>query len=126
LLFVEPRIADSKRIADPTGKLGNCSLPFPPRWRISGKSGNRPLPNVRLLWGSKMTKPDVASAALVRAWSAYRLINQGIAENDERRTSLERFIRQRLAAGVDDVEMLAVAGLKFLKQLDQSGTASEE
>ena len=73
-----------------------------------------------------MAKPDVASAAFVRAWGAYRLINQGIHENDERRASLERFIRQRHQAGVEDVEMLAVAGLKFLKQLDQSGTASDE
>ncbi|SDI51039.1 MULTISPECIES: hypothetical protein [Bradyrhizobium] len=71
-----------------------------------------------------MVDPDVASAALVRAWSAYRLINQGIHENDERRTSLERFIRQRREAGIEDVEMLAVAGLKFLKQLDQSGMSS--
>jgi hypothetical protein len=73
-----------------------------------------------------MAKADVASAAFVRAWGAYRLINQGIHENDERRASLERFIRQRHQAGVEDVEMLAVAGLKFLKQLDQSGTESED
>jgi hypothetical protein len=73
-----------------------------------------------------MVKPDVASAAFVRAWGAYRLINQGIHENDERRSSLERFIRQRNQAGVEDVEMLAVAGLKFLKQLDQSGITSDE
>ncbi len=73
-----------------------------------------------------MAKPDVASAAFVRAWGAYRLINQGTHENDERRASLERFIRQRHQAGLEDVEMLAVAGLKFLKQLDQSGTASDE
>jgi hypothetical protein len=71
-----------------------------------------------------MVDPDVASAALVRAWSAYRLINQGIHENDERRASLERFIRQRREAGIEDVEMLAVAGLKFLRQLDQSGMSS--
>jgi hypothetical protein len=73
-----------------------------------------------------MVDPDVASAALVRAWSAYRLINQGIHENDERRASLERFIRQRREAGIEDVEMLAVAGLKFLKQLDQSGMSSDD
>ncbi len=73
-----------------------------------------------------MAKPDVASAAFVRAWGAYRLINQGIHENDERRASLERFIRQRRQAGIDDVEMLAVAGLKFLKQLDESGMASDD
>ncbi len=70
-----------------------------------------------------MPDPDVASAALVRAWSAYRLINQGVDEHDERRASLERFIRQRREAGLDDPEMLAVAGLKFLKQMDQSGTS---
>jgi hypothetical protein len=73
-----------------------------------------------------MADPDVASAALVRAWSAYRLINQGVHENDARRASLERFIRQRREAGVEDVEMLAVAGLKFLKQLDQPGTSSDD
>ena len=73
-----------------------------------------------------MVKPDVASAALARAWSAYRLINQGVPENDERRASLEAFIRQRLESGVDDVEMLAVAGLKFLKKLDLRGTSREE
>jgi hypothetical protein len=42
-LSVKPGIADPKRIADPTGKIGNCSLPFDLCWRISGKSGNRPV-----------------------------------------------------------------------------------
>ena len=68
-----------------------------------------------------MADPDVASAAFTRAWSAYRLINQDVDENDARRASLERFIRQRRDSGIDDPEMLAVAGLKFLKQLDQPG-----
>jgi hypothetical protein len=76
---------------------------------------------VTRLRGKVMAEPDVASAAFARAWSAYRLINQGVHENDERRASVERFIRQRHEAGIDDVEMLAVAGLKFLKALDQSG-----
>lgn len=73
-----------------------------------------------------MADPDVASAAFVRAWSAYRLINQKVHENDEKRASLERFIRLRHAAGVEDVELLAVAGLKFLKTLDQPGMTSDE
>ena len=73
-----------------------------------------------------MADPDAASAAFVRAWGAYRLINQKVHENDERRASLERFIRQRYQAGVEDVELLAVAGLKFLKQLDQSGMTPDE
>ena len=48
-----------------------------------------------------MAKPDVASAAFVRAWGAYRLINHGIHANDERRAGLERFIRQRHQEGVE-------------------------
>lgn len=76
--------------------------------------------------GVLMADPDVASAALVRAWGAYRLINQSVDENDERRVILERFIRQRREAGIDDPEMLAVAGLKFLKQLDQPGTSRRD
>lgn len=73
-----------------------------------------------------MADPDLTSAAFARAWSAYRLINQGVHENDERRASLERFIRQRREAGIQDAEMLAVAGLKFLRELDQSGTSRTE
>jgi hypothetical protein len=53
------------------------------------------------------------------------LINQDVDENDERRASLERFIRQRSEAGIQDAEMLAVAGLKFLKK-DHSGTSADE
>lgn len=70
-----------------------------------------------------MADPDAASAAFARAWSAYRMINRDIHEHDQRRASLERFIRQRHEAGIDDPETLAVAGLKFLKQLDEPGTS---
>ena len=73
-----------------------------------------------------MADRDVASAAFARAWNVYRLINQGVDENDARRIALDRFIRKRCDAGVTDMELLAVEGLKFLKRLDQSEAGSLE
>ena len=43
---------------------------------------------------------------------------QGVAENDARRASLERFIRSRWEAGDNEAELLVVEGLKHLKKLD--------
>ena len=65
-----------------------------------------------------MNGPDIAEAAFARAWSVYRLIHSGIDENDARRASLQRFIRQRCEAGKTDTELLAVEGLKYLKGLE--------
>lgn len=73
-----------------------------------------------------MADSDVIAAAFARAWSVYLLINKGIPEQDERRALLERFILDRRKSGIDDTEMLAVAGLKYLKGLDQSGSGSYE
>jgi hypothetical protein len=66
---------------------------------------------------SWMNSPDIAEAALARAWSVYLLIHSDINDNDARRASLQRFIRQRCEAGETDTELLAVQGLKFLKSL---------
>jgi hypothetical protein len=68
-----------------------------------------------------MADRDVADAALARVWNVYRLINVGVDENDTRRATLDRFLWKPRDAGVTDVEMLAVEGLKFLKRLDRSG-----
>jgi hypothetical protein len=65
-----------------------------------------------------MNSPDIAEAAFARAWSVYLLIHSGIDENDVRRASLQRFIRQRCMAGETDTELLAVEGLKYLKSLE--------
>jgi hypothetical protein len=67
---------------------------------------------------SLMNSPDIAEAAFTRAWSVYLLIHNGIDENDARRASLQRFIRQRCEAGQTDAELLAVEGLKYLKGLE--------
>jgi hypothetical protein len=74
----------------------------------------------------RMADPDTASVAFARAWQVYLLINTGIDENDERRVTLDRFIRQRSEAGVTDAELLVVEGLKYMKRLDQSGADSPE
>ena len=73
-----------------------------------------------------MANPDAASTAFARAWQVYLLINKGVDENDERRATLDRFIRKRYEAGVGDTELLVVEGLKFMKRLDLSGAGSFE
>ena len=65
-----------------------------------------------------MNSPDIVEAAFTRAWSVYLLIHNGIDENDARRASLRRFIRQRCDEGENDTELLAVEGLKYLKSLE--------
>jgi hypothetical protein len=47
-----------------------------------------------------------------------------VDENDERRATLDRFIRKRCEAGERDVETLTVEGLTYLKKLDEFGTGS--
>ena len=85
------------------------------RMVISGKTGNVAPDRLKESW---MNSPDIVEAALERAWSVYLLIHSGIDENDARRASLQRFIRQRCDAGETDTELLAVEGLKFLKSLE--------
>jgi len=68
-----------------------------------------------------MVDQVAASLAVERAWNVYRLINSGIDERDERRATLERFIRKRCEAGEEDVESMVVAGLKYLKNLEEFG-----
>ena len=67
-----------------------------------------------------MADADIVENACARAWSVYLLINKGVAENDARRASLERFIRKRWEAGGNETEFLVVEGLKYLKRLDGS------
>jgi hypothetical protein len=69
-----------------------------------------------------MADSDIVETACARAWSVYLMINSGLDENDARRTSLRRFIRQRWEAGDNEAEFLAVEGLKYLKSLEGSST----
>jgi hypothetical protein len=69
-----------------------------------------------------MADLDIVEIACTRAWSAYLLINRGIADNDDRRDKMRDFIRERWEAGANESEVLAVEGLKYLKTLDGSPT----
>ena len=64
-----------------------------------------------------MADDNAANIAFERAWSVYLLINNDVNENDERRSTLERFIRKH-EAGENDPETLTVGGLAYLKKLD--------
>ena len=66
-----------------------------------------------------MVEQRAANLAFERAWSVYRLINSDVGEHDERRTTLERFIRKNCEAGERDPETLTVGGLTHLKKLDE-------
>jgi hypothetical protein len=66
-----------------------------------------------------MMEQNAANLAFERAWSVYRLINGDVSEHDERRTTLERFIRKNCEAGERDPETLTVGGLTYLKKLDE-------
>jgi hypothetical protein len=66
-----------------------------------------------------MTQQSTANLAFERAWKVYLLINSDVNENDERRTTLERFIRKNCEAGENDPETLTVGGLSYLKRLDE-------
>jgi hypothetical protein len=73
-----------------------------------------------------MASGNIAGVAFARAWSVYLLINTRVDVNDERRATLERFIRKRCEAGTRDTELLVVEGLRHLKKLDESGAASQQ
>jgi hypothetical protein len=69
-----------------------------------------------------MAHENAANVAFERAWSVYLLINSDVNENDERRSTLARFIRKHCEAGESDPETLTVGGLAFLRRLDQLGS----
>ena len=46
------------------------------------------------------------------------LLHVSVDENDQRSSTLDRFIRNQFEAGVTDVEVLVVEGLKYLRRLD--------
>lgn len=71
--------------------------------------------------GDRMAERDIADIAFERAWQVYRLIHSNIGEHDERRATLDRFIRKRCEAGAQDAELVVVEALKYLKRLDEYG-----
>ena len=60
----------------------------------------------------------VGEAALERAWRTYLMMHRNVEDDDPRRGTLRSYIGKLCAAGEDNPEGLAVAGLRYLKQLD--------
>jgi hypothetical protein len=84
----------------------------------------QPDPSTIRLWDMKdegMAERDIADIAFERAWQVYRMIHGNIDEHDERRATLDRFIRKRCEAGAEDPELVVVEALKYLKRLDEYG-----
>jgi hypothetical protein len=58
-----------------------------------------------------------AEGACAFAWRTYLLLHKGINEDDDRRTALHRYVTGLSDAG--DFKVLQVAGLRYLKKLDE-------
>ncbi|WOH67650.1 hypothetical protein [Bradyrhizobium sp. BWA-3-5] len=61
---------------------------------------------------------SLCARATEQAWTIYLARNNKVAPADERRCTLERFIRGRWQAGEADLNELTCAGLSFLSRLD--------
>jgi hypothetical protein len=56
-----------------------------------------------------------------RAWSFYLMMHDGVHENNQRRSSLHRFLKQRYESGDRDFDEMVTAGLMYLRKRDSQG-----
>jgi hypothetical protein len=66
---------------------------------------------------------DVASAS---AWRTYLLSHRDVSEDDDRRTTLHRYVSNLCEAGENDPDALQSAGLLYLRKLDELGEERNE
>jgi hypothetical protein len=55
------------------------------------------------------------------AWRTYLLTHQGVNENDNRRAALHRYVNDLRDSGERDFDVLQIAGIVYLKKLDELG-----
>ena len=53
------------------------------------------------------------------AWRNYLLLHSGISENDSRRSALYRYVTSLRDAGEYDFDLLQIAAVAYLKNLDK-------
>ncbi|GIQ73200.1 hypothetical protein [Bradyrhizobium sp. RD5-C2] len=58
-------------------------------------------------------------AACAFAWRNYLLVNNGINENDKRRSALDRYVTDLCDSGGYDFDLLQIAAVTYLKTLDE-------
>ena len=63
----------------------------------------------------------VVEGAYAFAWRNYLLVHKGINENDDRRTALDRYVNGLCDAGECRFDILQVAPVIYLKNLDELG-----
>jgi hypothetical protein len=53
------------------------------------------------------------------AWRNYLLLHSGVSENDNRRSALDRYVAKLCDAGQHDFDLLQIAAVAYLKNLDE-------
>jgi len=65
-----------------------------------------------------MTSQAVEGACAF-AWRNYLLLHSGVSENDDRRSTLYRYVADLGDAGEYDFDLLQIAAVAYLKKLDE-------
>lgn len=60
-----------------------------------------------------------AEGACAFAWRNYMLLHSGVSEDDNRRSSLQRYVIDLRSTGEYDFDLLQIAAVTFLKKLDE-------
>jgi len=61
----------------------------------------------------------VTEGACAFAWRNYLLLHSGISENDNRRSTLYRYVANLQHTGEDDFDLLQIAAVAYLRKLDE-------
>lgn len=69
---------------------------------------------------------SAAELASDSVWRTYLLLHTDVADDDDRRTTLKRYVANLCEAGERDPDALQTAGLVYLRKLDQLGEEWEE
>ena len=67
-----------------------------------------------------------AEAACASAWRTYLLLHKDVNEDDDRLTTLRRYITNLYEDGECDPDALQKAGLLYLRKLDELGEERDE
>ena|SRR5215469_5068611 len=73
---------------------------------------------LRSSW-ENVVRTQVVEGACAVAWRNYLLLHTGVSENDDRRAALSRYVTSVGEADDCDFHCLQVAGVVYLKKLDE-------
>jgi hypothetical protein len=67
-----------------------------------------------------------AELASASAWRTYLLLHSDVSEDDDRRTTLHRYVFNLCEAGENNQDALLRAGLLYLRKLDELGEQRDD